>query len=114
MLIKLYAARDALEAHFVRSLLENEGIRAAVMGETLGTSRGDLPLTQETLPAVWIDDEDLARAQPVLDAFRNQPPPSPATRTPWRCPACGEDVEGQFTSCWNCGAERAEDTSAGA
>lgn len=25
---------------------------------------------------------------------------------PWTCAACGERLEGQFDSCWRCGAER--------
>ena len=24
----------------------------------------------------------------------------------WTCPRCGEDVESQFSECWNCGSER--------
>ena len=24
----------------------------------------------------------------------------------WRCPSCGEGLEGQFTACWKCGARR--------
>ncbi len=26
--------------------------------------------------------------------------------TDWRCGSCGEPVEGQFTACWSCGADR--------
>ena len=28
----------------------------------------------------------------------------------WVCPACGEKSEGQFSSCWKCGADRSADT----
>jgi predicted amidophosphoribosyltransferase len=24
----------------------------------------------------------------------------------WLCPGCGETIEGQFSDCWQCGAER--------
>ena len=57
-MVKVYSARDGLEAHFIRNLLEGEGIRAAVLGETLAFGRGDLPMTQETLPGVWVNPED--------------------------------------------------------
>ena len=29
-----------------------------------------------------------------------------APLTTWTCPNCGEEVEGNFDICWNCGAER--------
>jgi rubrerythrin len=25
----------------------------------------------------------------------------------WRCPSCGELVEGQFQACWKCGTSKA-------
>ncbi len=24
----------------------------------------------------------------------------------WQCPQCNEAIEGQFTACWHCGAQR--------
>jgi len=32
--------------------------------------------------------------------------PTDATPGPWRCPNCGEDVDGSFDACWNCGTGR--------
>jgi len=26
--------------------------------------------------------------------------------SPWRCAACGEEIEGQFRECWKCGSAR--------
>ncbi len=106
-LLKLYIARDAMEAHYLRSVLAAEGIAAAVLGENLSTARGELPLTPDTLPSVWIDDEDMPRAQDLLAAFTSahadeSAPPADA----WLCPQCGQKIEGQFDACWHCGAER--------
>ena len=33
------------------------------------------------------------------EASRDESP-----QAPWRCSGCGEDNEGQFGACWNCGA----------
>ncbi|MHC4441066.1 MAG: putative signal transducing protein [Planctomycetota bacterium] len=104
---KVYSARDSMEAHFVRCLLEREGIEAVVFGETLSLARGELPLTTDTLPSVWVKPEDVERAMTIVDRYEAgyfedegdesfQPPP------PWICPSCGEEVEGHFTACWNC------------
>lgn len=106
---KLYTARDEMEAHSIRNLLEREGIRATVLGEHLATARGELPLTQDTLPSVWVNDEDCPQALRLLNArddpaaSANEPPPAP-----WTCGKCGERIEGQFSNCWSCTAPRPE------
>lgn len=105
-LVKLYTARDSLEAHYLRSLLAERGIAATVMGETLGAARGELPATQETLPSVWVNQADMEHAVPIardLAESSHHPP----TGEPWTCPNCGEIIEPQFAACWNCGFERA-------
>jgi len=48
-------------------------------------------------------EADFAAASAVLSKFRNPPP---LKLGPWTCPTCGEALEGQFMSCWKCGAVR--------
>lgn len=103
-IVKLYAARDGMEAHHLRAMLEAEGIEATVMGELLGTARGELPLTQETLPSVWVDESDMEAAARVVE--RLQDPPIEEGKPDWTCPACGEQIERQFDACWHCETER--------
>ena len=108
---QIYSARDEMEAHFVRDLLEQEGIEAAVQGEAL--LAGAVPLMQEAMPTVWVKEEDVARAAPIVEEVRNrdkldnamedQPV---AASSSWKCPRCGEVVEGQFGACWKCGGMR--------
>jgi hypothetical protein len=109
----VYTARDGLEAHYVRDLLEQAGINASVLGESLGAARGDLPMTQQTLPSVWVSDDELERAMKVVNEYLTTTdqdgdgvPFEPEAGEPWTCPSCAERVEGQFAACWNCGAER--------
>lgn len=116
-LVKVYTARDAMEAHFLKGLLEQDGIDATVMGESLAIARGDLPVTPETLPSVWVRQEDAARAAPIVDVFidskaedEDSDEDSVDDLDSWTCSRCGESVEGQFTDCWNCEAPRPEET----
>ena len=51
---KVFVAHDPVEAHFVRDLLEREGIAAEVRGEALFGLRPGIGIESDTLPAVWI------------------------------------------------------------
>jgi len=63
---------------------------------------GELPPT-EAWPELWVEERDFASAQQLLDEFLHEP----VSKLPdWICPDCGEHVEGQFSACWRCGAER--------
>jgi hypothetical protein len=115
----VYTARDGLDANFLRGLLEQEGLRAVVQGEALQETWGSLNLTQESLPSVWVDDGDVARAQPIVDEYRRRDAvnadlpdadsggtTSGESRPTWACQNCGRRIEEQFTTCWHCGHER--------
>ncbi len=109
-LVKLHASRAVHELHMLRDLLEDAGIRAVVLGETLAQGRGELPMTPDTLPAVWVGEADADRALSLAREFEARTKPGAAAAgqaaPDWTCPACGESIEGQFTDCWNCGATR--------
>ncbi|HEV8632076.1 MAG TPA: DUF2007 domain-containing protein [Thermoanaerobaculia bacterium] len=65
---RIYVAKTPVDAQFVKAFLESAGIAAAVRGEHLWSLRGSVPMTEETLPAVWLDDEeDFARAERLLE-----------------------------------------------
>ena len=89
----------------LRNALEAQGIGCLLRNEYLLGGAGDLP-PNECWPELWITDErDLEPARRLLEALTA--PPEPAGD--WRCPACGERLEGQFSHCWSCGAERPEE-----
>lgn len=55
-------------------------------------------------PEVWVlKDDDFASACALRDALTHVPL---GEGRPWKCASCGEELEGQFGSCWNCGANR--------
>lgn len=104
-LVKLYAARDTLEAGHIRLWLAEHDLDSTVLGEHLSAARGELPLTVDTLPAVWVKEEDSERAMALMKEFFAQTHEN-ATSPDWKCPVCSELVEGQFDVCWQCGRER--------
>jgi hypothetical protein len=111
---QIYTARDDMEAHFLQALLEQEGITSVIQGEALEGAWGNLPISARSLPGVWVNEEDLAKAQPIADEYqkredKNLAKPDvqeAAIGVTWKCPKCGEEVEEQFDECWNCGTER--------
>ena len=115
----IYSARDTMEAHFLKGLLEAEDIPAVVQGEALGSVLGEIPVTRSTLPNVLVNDDDVDRAIPIVEQFRQRDQRSAAedesdsTRSEtWTCPKCGEKIETQFTDCWKCGTPRPETPTA--
>ena len=83
----------------MRNVLEHAAIPCELRNDRLWSALGEIPLP-EAWPQVWVEDErDLERARAVLRELER------GTSAPaWRCPACGERLEGQFTHCWHCGA----------
>ena len=100
---KVYSSDDFLLVGHLRQVLENHHVRCLVRNEHLIGGMGELPPI-ECWPELWVqEDFQLERARALIDACledRARP------RRDWRCPRCGEALEGQFTACWQCGAER--------
>ncbi len=94
---RVYRAATLLQVAHARNVLITAGIGCELRNQYLAGALGDLPM-METWPQLYVDDDDerialhaLARADAV-----------PAGG-PWRCSACGEELEPQFTDCWRCG-----------
>lgn len=104
---QVYEARNLPEAELVKGLLESEGIPSTVQAGALEAAFGELTGNAETLPSVWVDDPDLAKAAQIIDEFKQRPPASQAS-SKWTCPKCGEVLEGQFSSCWKCNTQRTD------
>ncbi|MEX2587297.1 MAG: DUF2007 domain-containing protein [Actinomycetota bacterium] len=96
-------AQTLAEAHLIRGYLSAEGIECEIRNEHLIGGMGELPVTAETLPQVWVDDIERQRARDLIHQALDQ---TRVQDTDWVCPQCQEPIQGQFTECWNCGAER--------
>ena len=67
---RVFVAHDPVEAHFVKGLLESEGIEAEVQGESLFGLRPEIGISSDTLPSVWIaHDAQLAAALRLVDDY---------------------------------------------
>ena len=101
---RIFVARNVTEAHIVSGMLNAAGIKAEVRGQYLAGGYGELPITVETMPSVWIGDPaQSANARSLIAEYER---PTTAKGVPWRCEQCGEGHAGQFTACWKCGRER--------
>ena len=104
---QVYVATDPVDAELVKGLLAAAGIDSTIQGGAVFALRGEIPMTTDTLPTVWVLDDtrfDQARALVAEDQRRRAE--SASGGVPWNCPGCGETLEAQFTHCWQCGAER--------
>jgi len=101
---RVYLARNPADAHLAAGALAGEGLAAVVRGEDLWTARGEVPLTPDTGPSVWVvDDRDADRAMAVLAALQQE---GGGEGEAWTCAECGEAGEPGFDACWRCGAVR--------
>jgi hypothetical protein len=71
--VEVYSAANAFEAHELCAVLEEEGIRAQIVGESLGTAAGCLPLGEVVAPKLWVWEHDATRARAIIDAWVSQP-----------------------------------------
>ncbi len=100
---RLYRAANMVEAMHLKSLLDSARIDNFLRNENMMRVAGEVPFDQ-CWPEVWIREEDDRKmAEEILGVFRNRH----RQRGPaWSCPQCNEWLEGQFTACWQCGAQR--------
>ena len=105
---QVYSARNEVDAQLVKGFLDERGIESVVQGAGLGQILGEIPMTPETLPSIWVREEDADRAIDAIAGFKEGAKPAPPAADPWTCPKCGESIEPQFTECWNCGTAKPE------
>ncbi len=97
---KLTSADSLVTINHYKNILESEGIGCEIRNEHLGGILGDMPFT-DVWPQLWIhNDLDFDRAQQLI----SQDVQDESPKDPWTCSRCGEENEGQFAACWNCGA----------
>ena len=100
---KVYSADSLPMAGYVQSMLESYDIECILKNQNLSGAMGELPPI-ECWPEVWvINDFDYKQAMQIVNSAFH-PATNPGN---WLC-KCGETIEGQFSACWSCGAERTD------
>lgn len=101
---QVYSAEHPTEAHIVKGILESAGIEAVVKGDILFSARGEIPITPETAPSVWILEESRYNdARRLVRRYEQANSGNLSSGDMWTCMSCAEKLEGQFTHCWKCG-----------
>jgi rubrerythrin len=98
--------------------LEDRGIRTQVVGETLRTAAGDLPLGQTLAPRIWVREGDARRAREIIEECASQShqesdefaeDDEQAEDVTFPCQRCGRSIafpaqrRGHVETCPNCG-----------
>jgi hypothetical protein len=97
---KLTTSPSLITINHYKNLLESEGIACRIKNEHLGSIVGEMPFV-EVWPELWvINDLDVDRARQLIDEDITAESPG----VTWKCKRCGEENEGQFGACWNCGS----------
>lgn len=65
-----YRAANVVEAHALAAELENAGIDARVLGESLQGAYAGLNLGGMNLPEVWVAGKDRELAAPIISAWQ--------------------------------------------
>ena len=96
---KLTSSESLVTINHYKNLLESEGIACRIRNEHLGSIVGEMPFI-EVWPELWVINAlDYDRARQLIDDTITAESPV----TAWTCASCGEENEGQFGACWNCG-----------
>ncbi len=99
----LATADNLLIATLWRDVLQSAGIRCEIRNRFIGGAVGELPADQVS-PQLWLlDERDRRAAEQLMRDLRH-----PARLPRWVCPCCQERIEGQFSQCWKCQAERTD------
>ncbi|HYG41752.1 MAG TPA: DUF2007 domain-containing protein [Bordetella sp.] len=102
-MIRLTRAPDLMLGQHWANLLEQAGIACRLTSRYLQGGAGEIPVDQ-CGPDLWLEDErDKDAAMRIIDGRDND---LSAKRPHWHCQACGEWLEPQFSTCWQCGAMR--------
>ncbi|QGM21197.1 DUF2007 domain-containing protein [Spiribacter sp. 2438] len=97
---RVHVGADPLIAGHIETIFNARGIHCMVRNRHLVGGAGEIP-PLEAWPEVWVAREDADIARQLIREILDPEGPVPAD---WRCPDCGEVIEGQFAECWSCGA----------
>lgn len=106
---RVYLSKDRTAIEILRNLFDQEGIATVILNENTAAVIGEVPFFAAMLELHVVRDEDEPRARSVVEQFESGTIRKAVQGEPWRCPKCGEMIEGQFTECWNCDLEDPRD-----
>ena len=99
---KIYTSPDRLMVFHCKNILESHNIACFIKNEYLAGAAGEIP-SHECWPELWVENiKKYDNAMQILqDNYREN-----NSLLDWKCTKCSEQLEGQFTACWQCGEDR--------
>lgn len=88
-----------IEAQEARALLEARRVEALIASDNCGGMRPHFDYTVGV--KLLVRQQDLEQARELI-----RPADEPAPEGSWPCAGCGEQIENQFGTCWQCGRDR--------
>jgi hypothetical protein len=89
--------------HLAKHLLERDGIECLVRGEHLAAAAGGVAPIDAWVELWVVHDIRVHEAMGLISEMLEE---SDDADDAWICPLCIEWREGQYSHCWQCGAER--------
>ncbi|MDH3317222.1 MAG: DUF2007 domain-containing protein [Gammaproteobacteria bacterium] len=103
---RVYSSDNPLIVGHLKQVLEANHIACMTRNEYLLGGAGEIPPI-ECWPEIWVvEDFQQERARALVESVLALGAEAGAN---WHCCRCGEALEGQFTACWACGADRPPD-----
>jgi hypothetical protein len=97
---RIFSSPHNAEVELLKNILADAGIVCEVRNGDISRIVPAPPFYEE----LWVSEEDYPKAADLAASWE-RPAVSPASGA-WTCPSCGELIDGQFSSCWKCGALR--------
>ncbi len=99
---RIHVTENLQRALLIRHALENHGIPATILGEHTSFAATSFGGMLERRLEVWVlDEQNAGEAEHVIEALFADDGSPPGDG--WTCPNCGEKIEADFTTCWQCG-----------
>ncbi len=100
-IVEVYSADDLMDAEHIQRVLAEEGVTAKVVGASLHSISGKLPVQLAT-PRLWVHEEDFVRGRQIIELAKQKQRERSQTRSSWKCVSCGEENGADFEICWSC------------
>ena len=68
---QVYVTRNLPDVYLVRDYLQSHGIDVEIRNENLFGAQGEVPVTSDTLPSLWADEEHELTARELIQIHRN-------------------------------------------
>ena len=96
---QVFVADNPTQARMIAGFLQSHDIPTEVRGELLWSVAVEFIFSKGAAPSVWVPAGYAQRARELI-----QEQSQAESQAAWRCNHCGEENDGQFTHCWQCGA----------